>query len=396
MTHQWALRDQLYHLLGTASCLIHFTVFLTLESVLCTQKLITSPFVWPGINADVRRWTRTCIPCQRAKINKHTTAPLSSFPIPNTHFDVVHIDLVGPLPSSQGYFYFLTCVDRYTCWPEALPLRDITADTVAKAFLSGWIACFGVPSTIVANCGRQFESTLWFQLMSLLGTKRSRTTAYLLQSNGMVERFHRQLKAALKEQPKPDAWMVSLPLILLGIRTSLKPDINSTAAEMVYSTNITPSNSNSLPAHSDFITRLKTHFHSTHTAPLRCILTHSNIPEELSMATHVFVRHDAIRRPLQPPYDEPYPITKRTSKHFTININSRHNTISIDRLKPAHIDTSTNTTEYSTEQSILTSHSPTTCTHTLSDHPTLHPLRSPCQIPFLLISFRVRHWGGAM
>lgn len=139
--------------------------------ICATQKLITSHFVWPGINADVRRWTRTCIPCQCAKINQHTTTPLSSFPIPNTRFDDVHIDLVGPLPSSQGYFYLLTCVDRYTHWPEALPLRDITADTVAKAFLSGWIACFGVPSIIVTDRGWQFESTLWSQLMSLLGTK---------------------------------------------------------------------------------------------------------------------------------------------------------------------------------------------------------------------------------
>ena len=176
--------------------------------------------------------------------------------------------------------------------------------------------------------------------------------------------------------------MDSLPLILLGIRTSLKPDINSTAAEMVYSTNIRlpgeffiPSDSNSLPAHSDFITRLKTHFRSTHTAPPRYILTHSNIPEELSTATHVFVCHDTIRRPLQPPYDGPYPITKHTPKHFTVNINGH----SIDRLKPAHIDTSTNTTEHSTEQSIPTSHSPTTPTHSLT---TPRSTRSGCRVRF--------------
>ena len=86
-----------------------------------TQKLITSRFVWPGINSDVRRWTRSCVQCQRAKIQRHTAVPLSSFPTPSARFDVIHIDLVGPLPPSRGFTYLLTCVDRFTRWPEAIP-----------------------------------------------------------------------------------------------------------------------------------------------------------------------------------------------------------------------------------------------------------------------------------
>ena len=170
-----------------------------------TQKLITARFVWPGINSDVRRWTRTCVKCQRAKVQRHSTTPLSSFPTPDSRFDVVHIDLVGPLPPSRGFTYLLTCVDRFTRWPEAIPLTSITAEVVAQTFLTGWISRFGVPSTIVTDRGRQFESQLWTNLMSLLGSKRSRTTSYHPQTNGMVERFHRQLKAALKAQPNPDA-----------------------------------------------------------------------------------------------------------------------------------------------------------------------------------------------
>ena len=54
----------------------------------------------------------------------------------------------------------------------------------------------------------------------------------------MVERFHRQLKAPLKPQTHPDTWMTSLPLVLLGIRTALKQDIKSTAAELVYGTTL--------------------------------------------------------------------------------------------------------------------------------------------------------------
>lgn len=60
--------------------------------------------------------------------------------------------------------------------------------------------------------------------------------------------------------------------------------------------------------------------------------------EALSTATHVFIRHDAVRRPLQPPYDGPYPVVKHTDKHFTVDINGRKDTVSVDRLKPAHLD----------------------------------------------------------
>ena len=130
-------------------------------------------------------------------------APPSSFPVPAHRFDVVHVDLVGPLPPSRGFTYLLTCVDRFTRWPETVPLTTITAEAVIQAFLSGWIARFGVPSTIVTDQGRQFESQLWNNLMTLLGSKRVRTTAYHPQTNGMVERFHRQLKAAPEGPTQP-------------------------------------------------------------------------------------------------------------------------------------------------------------------------------------------------
>ncbi|TNN16796.1 Retrovirus-related Pol polyprotein from transposon 17.6, partial [Schistosoma japonicum] len=65
--------------------------------------------------------------------------------------------------------------------------------------------------------GRQFESGLFHALTKLLGTTRFRTTAYHPQFNGLVERFHRQLKASLAATNIPE-WIDALPLILLGIR----------------------------------------------------------------------------------------------------------------------------------------------------------------------------------
>ena len=52
----------------------------------------------------------------------------------------------------------------------------------------------------------------------------------------MVER---KLKAGLRAQPNPDAWVTTLPLVLLDIiRTALKRDLKSTGAEMVNGTTL--------------------------------------------------------------------------------------------------------------------------------------------------------------
>ena len=61
--------------------------------------------IWPNINSDVRKWARSCLQCQRSKVHRHTTSPMSTFANPDARFDHVHVDIVGPLPPSQGCRY---------------------------------------------------------------------------------------------------------------------------------------------------------------------------------------------------------------------------------------------------------------------------------------------------
>ncbi|XP_064483049.1 uncharacterized protein LOC135395891 [Ornithodoros turicata] len=153
---------------------------------------------------------RICIPCQRSKVHLHTVSP------------------------HAGCRFILTAVDRYTRWPEATPIPDPTAKTVASAFLATRVTRFGVPSQVTTDRGRQFESNLFSSFTRLIGTSRICTTSYQPASNGLVERLHRTLKAALTAFEDRVHWTDHLPLALLGILTSLKPDHGWSSAELPY------------------------------------------------------------------------------------------------------------------------------------------------------------------
>ena len=59
------------------------------------------------------------------------------------------------------------------------------------------------------------------------------------------------------------------------------------------------------------------------------------------MCTHMFICRDAIHTPLQPPYNGPFKVISRSTKSFKVDLGMCTDTVSIDRLKPAHLDKDT-------------------------------------------------------
>lgn len=309
-----------------------------------TTKLVTQRFVWPSINKDCKQWARACIECQRAKITRHVSAPLGSFSQPSQRFEHVHLDLII-MPISEGFRYCLTCIDRFTRWPEVIPLENQEAETVARAFYTHWISRFGTPLIITTDQGRQFESNLFKYLRYLTGTNHLRTTAYHPAANGMVERSHRQLKAAIKCHQN-NRWTEILPTVLLGIRAAWREDLKSTSAELVYGEPLrlpgefllTRNDDVKFENAAEFVRDLRHQIRQIKPVNGTCHGEKKNfIFKDLATSQQVFIRHDGPKNCLQMPYDGPYPVVSRNKKTFCINVKGKKITVTIDRLKPAYI-----------------------------------------------------------
>lgn len=140
------------------------------------------------------------------------------------------------------------------------------------------------------------------------------------------------------------SWVDELPIVLLGLRTALRSDNGVSAAEMTFGrtlrmpgdfydiTNTEGSDDNNLVdriRHS--IAKLKPSLKSNRNT--RSFFVHP----DLKSCSHVFVRDDAVRRPLKSPYDGPYRVLKRSDKVYTVQLPDRKVNLTIDRLKPAYI-----------------------------------------------------------
>lgn len=252
------------------------------------------------------------------------------------------MDLVGPLPPSQGFTHLLTMVNSTTRWPEVAPLSSTTSAEVARAFISAWVARFGTPLDLTSDRGSQFTSELWTAVATGLGVKLHRTTSFHPQANGMCERFHRTMKAALRAALTDSNWVDRLPWVLLGLPSAPKEDLQSSSAELVFGQPLRVPGEflpgatapGSVPAHRPVFRDAASAFAPV---PAHHCLPRSYVPKDLMMAKYVFIRHDAHRSPLQPPYDGPFRVLEAGSKSFVVDMGGRRVRVTADRLKPAHV-----------------------------------------------------------
>eukprot|EP00745_Piridium_sociabile_P033382 TRINITY_DN571_c0_g1_i10.p1 TRINITY_DN571_c0_g1~~TRINITY_DN571_c0_g1_i10.p1 ORF type:complete len:1565 (+),score=261.65 TRINITY_DN571_c0_g1_i10:102-4796(+) len=203
-----------------------------------TLERIRQDFYWPGINGDVRKYCRSCDPCQRTTPKGRTTrVPVGTVPLVGEPFAKVGIDLVGPIKpaSSRGHRFILVVVDYATRYPEAVPLRGIDSETVAEALWQIWTRV-GIPKEVLTDMGTQFVSHVMTQVNRLVGIRAQTTTPYHAQANGLVERFNATLKQMLKRlcQDHPKDWDRFVPAVLFAYREVPQESMRFSPFELLY------------------------------------------------------------------------------------------------------------------------------------------------------------------
>jgi hypothetical protein len=142
------------------------------------------------MTVDIRKFCRTCEPCQRAKgTNTRPMGKLHPLPVPARLWDSVGVGFVGPFPGSRGYNYLWVIICRMMSMVHLIPVHTrMKASELSWIYRQEIVHLHGLLSSIVSDRDSKFTSKWWRELHRILGTKLLMSTSYHLQMDGQTKR----------------------------------------------------------------------------------------------------------------------------------------------------------------------------------------------------------------
>ena len=176
---------------------------------------------WEGMYSDVVKHCRACLTCASYRgAGRRNKQPLKPIEVGGP-FERVGIDILEMPPTERENRYIVVFMDYLTKWVEAFPTSDQTSETIARLLMERIICQHGAPKESLSDRGPNLLSTLMLDICNLMGTKKTNTTAYHPQTDGLVENFNRTLRAMIAKHAKKFGrdWDLYLPQLLFAYRT---------------------------------------------------------------------------------------------------------------------------------------------------------------------------------
>lgn len=201
-----------------------------------TISRISSRYYWPGMRKQITQHIEKCIECQRYKATNLKPAGLLQSGAHAQRFEVISIDLFGPLPASEdGYKQILIIEDIATRWVELFPLKEATAENCAITLINEVFMRYGTPRRMISDNGTQFVSAVMQKVTYCLNIQNVLTPVFHPQANP-VERKNRDLKPQLAILVGNDhtKWPEKLPVIRFAMNTANNQSTGYTAAYLTF------------------------------------------------------------------------------------------------------------------------------------------------------------------
>jgi len=202
-----------------------------------TLEKVRRRFYWHGLREDVENHIRRCGPC--AEVNdppKLAKAPLIN--VKSGHpLQRVAIDIVGPTPrSSSGHEWLLVVSDHFTKFVQAFPVRNTSAETLAKKVMDEYICRFGCFESLHSDQGANVDGAVFQSLCDLIEAAKTRTTPYHPQGDGQVERLNKSLVKILSKLISDHRrdWADFVPKAVLAYNTSVHESTGYTPYRLMF------------------------------------------------------------------------------------------------------------------------------------------------------------------
>jgi Integrase zinc binding domain/Integrase core domain len=150
-------------------------------------------FFWPPMAADCRAFVTLCPFCARKELKgkRRSTKFLKLLP-PSGPLEFISIDILGPLlKTKSGHQYLVINSDRFSKLTRAVPVRNVTAETVEIAFFNEWRSLYGIPLVLLSDNSPQFASRFFQAVCATVVVEQLFTSTYHPQTNSQVESFNR-------------------------------------------------------------------------------------------------------------------------------------------------------------------------------------------------------------
>ena len=175
------------------------------------MELLKRTYWWPGLKEDVKKYIQGCFKCQQNKVQHQKKAgELHPLEIPQGPWQEISIDIIGPLPKSNGMDAIVVIVDQFTKMVQLkATTMNVSLEGIAKIYRDDIWKLHEIPRKILSDRGPQFMSKFMEELTKALGTKKQLSTAYHPQTDGQTERINQEIGTFLRHYMnyQQDDWM---------------------------------------------------------------------------------------------------------------------------------------------------------------------------------------------